>query len=384
MRLRNKLVPLECNTAQILKYKEMETKYFSDSDEAKEFDLKWASTLKKAFESSTQDYMRARKKWAGQIVSQSIQLMLFTNTIATAMFDVITVEGQNIPSYHLKTIPEVDVTRISAQGYPTAVTKLSSVAQFFPTPYRISTDRIYQWLPSVLTCNPGPDDDIGTRARYEITQQIEDDIWTLLTASLGTFTTSTTWVYDTRIQDMPTSNILDLSAEGGLTKGLIQGILAAVDKIPSRMNNGLVTGDTVQIRNMFVPSNSVQDLREWVSVVSTVAGGDASQDAFDTISPSLQAQMESEGVMIPSMWGEPLGLAKSKRLMGTSAADWEKYAWIFFNAPAGRLMRWPAETAVFTHDDRLPDEEGLSIRETIALDVPSPYLPNFMRVQIKT
>ena len=382
MRLRNGLIPLECNRGQIAAYHDIEKKFLGDTDEAREHSKKWASYLKNALDESTQEYFKARKKWAGQIISQSIQLMLFTNTIATAMFDVINVEGTNLPAYHLKTIPEIDVWQISAHGFPSSVNKLSSVEQFIPTPYRITTDRIYQYLPSVLTGNPGPDDDINTRAVYEITQRIEDDIWTLLTASLGTF--SNAWVYDTRIQDMPTTNVADLSAEGGLTKGLIQSILALVDKIPARTGSGLVTGETVQIRNMFVPSNSKQDLREWVSVVSSVAGASASQDAADTISPNLQSIMESNGVMLQSMWGEPLMLQGVKRLMGTSAADWEKYLWIFFNQPVGRLMIWDAESQSFTHDDKLPDEEGMSIRSTMAMDIPSPYTPNFMQIKFKT
>ena len=379
MRLRNGLIPLECNRKQIASYEEIDKKFLSEPG----YNQKWASYLKKALDTSTQDYMRARMKWAGEIISQSIGLMLFTDTIATALFDVINVEGQNVPAYHLKTIPEIDVWRMSGHGFPNAVNKLSSVTQYFPTPYQVTTDRIYQYMPSVLTGNTGPDDDISARARYEIVQQIEDDLWDALTAALGTF--SNAWVYDTRIQDLPTTNVSDLSAEEGLTKGLIQGILALVDKIPARTGSGLVEGSkTAKIRNMFIPSDSKQDLREWVSVVSSVTGVDASQDAADTISPAMQSQMESNGAMIQSMWGEPLMIQGVKRLMGTSAADWSKYLWIFLDGPAGRLMRWSAETAVYTHDDRLPKEEGMSIAETIAIDIPSPYTPNFLRVKFKT
>jgi len=379
MRIRNGLIPLECNRAQIAAYEEIDKKFLSDPG----YNKKWASELKKALDSSTQDYFRARKKWAGQIVNTAIQLMLFTDTIATALFDVINVEPGDLHPYSLKTIPEVDIWQISAHGFPSSVNKLSSVAQYFPVPYRITTDRIYQYLPSVLTGNPGPDDDISARARYEIVQKIEDDLWTALTAALGTF--SNAWVYDTRIQDLPTTNTVDLSAQGGLTKGLIQAILALVDKIPARTGSGLVEGSkTAKIRNMFVPSNSKQDLREWVSVVSSAAGGDASQDAADTVSSALQSQMENNGVMLQSMWGEPLMIQGVKRLMGTSAADWGKYLWIFLDGPAGRLHRWRAESQAFTHDDRLPDEEGMSIRETIAIDIPSPYTPNFMRVKFKS
>jgi hypothetical protein len=310
--------------------------------------------------------------------------MLFTHSIITAMFKIVIVEGNDVPAYHMKTIPEIDVWQMSGHGYPNSVIKQSSIAQFFPAPYQISTDVIYQYMQSVLTGNVDPDDDINTRAQYEIDQRIEDDLWDLLTAALGTF--SNAWVYDNRIQDLPTTNELDLSAEGGITVNWMRELLAAVDKIPARNGSGIATSQTVKIRNLIIPSSAAQDIRLWVSVVSTVAGGTVSQDAADSVSAAKHAELERTGMTaIDTMWGEPLNIIKSKRLMGTSAADWEKYAWVIFNQPIGRLIHWPAESMKMVHDDRLKNrQEGMSIHETIAMELPSPWTPNFMRVKIKT
>lgn len=383
IRLPNGMLSLDCNDRVIRRSMAMEKKYLGNSDEAVAHQKKVASALDDARKAGTKEHMAALKKYAGSIVSESIDYMLYASSIITSMFKVVTMTGTDVAAYHMKIVPEIDVWQLSAHGYPNAVVKLSSVTQYFPIPYRIGTDRIYQYLPSVLTGNPEPDEDINTQARYEIAQKVEDDLWILITAAIGAFANA--WVYDTRIQDMPTSNSLDLSAEGGITKGWVQGLLAAVDRIPARTGSGIVTGDSAKIRNIIIPSNANQDLREWVSVVSTVAGVDASQDAYDTISPALQAEMERTGAAsINTMWGEPLGIRKSKRLMGTSTTDWEKYAWVFLNGPVGRLIRWPAESRINTYDDRLDDDqEGIGIRETIAMDIPTPWCPNFLRVKIK-
>jgi hypothetical protein len=361
----------------------MGQKYLGRTEEAQKYQASVNEVLDSARKKDSYTHMSALKKYGGTIVSEYINYMLYTSSILTSMFRVQNVQGTNIPAYHLKIVPEIDVWQMSAHGFPNAVVKLASVSQSIPTPYRIGTDRIYQYMPSVLTGNPEPDDDIRSRAQYEIEQKIEDDLWTLVAAAATTFANA--WVYDTRIQDMPTTNVLDLSAEGGITKGWVQGLLAAVDKIPARNGSGVVTDQTAKIRNIIIPSNAAQDLREWVSVVSSVTGVDASQDAYDTISPALQADMERRGaVAIDTMWGEPLGIIKSKRLMGTTAANWEKYAWVFLDGPVGRLMIWDAESQVFTHDDRLQDyQEGMSIHKTIAMDIPSPWTPNFLQVQIK-
>jgi len=379
----SEFVPLDCNKGVIARSKAMEAKYLGDSPEALAYQKKIASALDVERKKGKYAHEAALKKYAGTIVSESIQLMLYTRSILTSMFKVVDVKGTDVPAYHTKIVPEIDVWQMSAHGYPNSVVKLSSVEQSIPQPYRIGTDRIYQYMPSVLTGNTGSDNDIKERASYEIEQRIEDDLWTLITAALGTFTNA--WVYDNRIQDMPTTNEIDLSAEGGITVGWMRGLLAAVDMIPARTGSGIVTGETAKIRNIIIPSSAMQDTREWVSVVSTVAAQTQSQDGVDAISPALQAQLEKSGVAsIPTMWGEPVGIMKTKRLMGTSSADWEKYAWVFLDGPVGRLMIWGAETGAFVHDDRLQDfQEGMSIYKTIAMDIPSPWTPNFLRVKIK-
>ena len=143
------LVPLDCNKRGIAKYSALQEKFLGDTDEAVAYQKRVASHMEEARDKGDYEHMKALKKYAGTIVSQSINLMLYTTSIVTSMFQIQEVEGTNIPAYHLKIVPEIDVWQMSAHGFPNAVVKLSSVTQSIPTPYRISTDRIYQYMPSV-------------------------------------------------------------------------------------------------------------------------------------------------------------------------------------------------------------------------------------------
>jgi hypothetical protein len=373
----NGIVPLSVNIPAIQHYHDQYKKFLGPTKEAVEFRRDMGKKMASVADNE-QQYEAEFKRYCGTIINTDIDLMIYTTSIATALFEVITVTGNDVPSYTTWITPEVDITRMPAHGNPPAQVKFMSGTQYFPQFYMIATPRIYQNRRSILTGNTGPDAKIDARARYEIEQEIEDDIWTLLTAALGAFGAGV-WVYDNRIQNLPTTNTQDFSAEGGLTKNLFQLILAEVDKIPSRSR----PGSTVSIRNMFIPSSAAQDIRAWVSVVSAATGLDASQDAYDTVTPDLQRDIESNGPMIGSLWGERLGLRKVTRLMGTTASDWTDYLWVFFDEPVGRLYLKTDEDRTDRLVDQLPYLEGYVISRVLGMEVPDPYTPNFMRVKFQ-
>jgi hypothetical protein len=304
--------------------------------------------------------------------------MLYAESVLPGLFEIVPFTQGNIPTYSTSITPEIDITRMSAHGQPPSQIKYMSETQYFPSLYKIATPKVYQYAPSILTGETGPDELIWERMKYEIAMEIEDDMWDLLAAAVGTIS-STSWVYDSRIQGVPTSNDLDFSSEGGLTVGLFRKILAAVDVIPSRTR----PGETARIRNIFVPHTQVQDIRTWVSVVSNIAsaGAGSSNDNQTIISTELARQIESSGPMISTMWGENIGLRKVSRLMGTSSANFDKFLWVFLDGPVGRFYTVPEADRVRTLTDEEPDKYGMEVTRTIGMEVPDFYKPNFMRVQ---
>jgi len=372
-------IPLECNRGIIERQQEIFEKEIGHSTEAQKFQASYREDLEKADHKGKPEWESACRRYAGQIIDKQIDLMLYADSILTALFEIVPVEGNNIPSYSLWTTPEIHITRMSAHGNPAASVKYVSAAQYFPSLYLISTDRIYQPRKSILTGELGPNDAINERARYEIEQKIEDDLWTLIAAAVGTFTAASTWVYDSRIQNVPTTNQFDFSSEGGLTVGLFRSIMEKIDLVPARNR----PNEPVSIRNIFIPHVAAKDIRTWVSVVSNVASGatGSSNDNQTVVTQDLHRQIEQRGPMIDSMWGEAMGIRKVNRLMGTSAANFAKYLWVFTDQPIGRLYVRPEEDRTDVLTDNYPYETGFIMSRMIGMEIPDPYKPNFMQVQ---
>ena len=367
-------VPLSCNYAAISHMLEWKKKALGETKEAIAYRMQEHQKLASIYKSGG-DVTEAFRKYCGNIINMDIDLMIYAESILSSMFEIVPVTGNDIPAYTTWVTPDVNVNRMSAHGVPPSNIKFMSGTQYFPTFYVVATDQIYQPRQSIITGETGVDQRINAMARNQMNLQIEDDMWTLLAASVGSMG-STTWVYDTRIQEIPTTNLFDFSSEGGLTKGLFQKILAAVDLVPSRTR----PGESAKIRNMFIPHVAAQDIREWVSVVSTTSGQTASQDAADTVTPELQRQLENTG-MISSLWGENLGIRRVNRLMGTSSANFGKYLWVFLDEPVGRLYVKTDEDRIDVLNDRIPYYYGYLISRVIAMEVPDPWKPNFMLIK---
>jgi len=377
-------LPLDCNKPLLDYYAQVEKEKLGNTLDAENWrkehilgDFRTAST--KGMKATEEAF----KRYAGNIMNVKIDMRLYAQTVVTSLFEVVPWTGQNIPAYSLEYHPELNVTRMSRHGEPVQVVSFMSETQYFPQLYIISTEKVYQPKPSVLTGEVGPDDRINTDMADAIAQQIEDDIWTLLAASTGAWTANLTWQYDTRIQGLPTTNALDFSSEGGLTVGLFRKILAAVDVIPSRVRRN----EPARIRNIFVPHTSMQDIRTWVSVVSNVAAGatGSSNDNQTVVTTDLHRAIESGGVSaIQSMWGENVGIRPVNRLMGTSSANFDKYLWVFLDEPIGRLIVRPEEDRTEVLVNHQPFEVGFMMWRVIGLEIPTPWRPNFMLVQYKT
>lgn len=377
-------LPLECNRPLIEHYAQIEKENLGNTLEAQ----KWReANINADFRTASAKGMKgieeAYKRYAGNIVNTRIDMRIYAQTVVTSMFEVVPWTRGNIPAYSLEYHPELKVTRMAAHGEPPQVVSFMSETQYFPQPYIISTQKVYQPKASVFTGETGPDDRINQDMADELSQTIEDDIWTLLFAAIGAWTVNLTWQYDTRIQGLPTTNAYDMSSEGGLTVGLFRRIMAAVDTIPSRTRRN----EPARIRNIFVPHTSMQDIRTWVSVVSNVSGGAllSSNDNQTIVTQETHRQIESGGPSaIQSMWGQNVGIRPVNRLMGTSSANFDKYLWVFLDEPVGRLLVIPDEDRTEVLVNHNPFEVGYMAWRAIALEIPTPWRPNFMLVQYKT
>lgn len=377
-------IPLECNRPLMEYYAKIEKEQLGNTLEAQTWRKE---NVQEGFRTASTKGVKATKeefkRYAGNIINTQIDMRLYAQTVVTSLFEVVPWSGKDIPAYSLRFHPELKIQRMARHGESPKVISYMSESQYFPELYIVATQKVYQPKPSVLTGEVGPDEQINRDMADEISQTIEDDIWTLLAASIGAWTEDLVWQYDTRIQGLPSTNAYDFSSEGGLTVGLFRKILAAVDTIPSRIRRN----EPARIRNIFVPHTSMQDIREWVSVVSNVAAGatGSSNDNQTIVTTDLHRQIESGGPSsIQSMWGENVGIRPVNRLMGTSSANFDKYLWVFLDEPVGRLIVRPEEDRTEVLTDHIPFEVGFLMWRMIGLEIPTPWLPNIMLVQYKT
>ena len=374
-------MPLACNRPAFEKAVELKKTKVGLSLEAKGYQKEIGKKLASVWETKDNSkFLLEYKKLAGAITNLDIDIMLLTDSIATALFEIVPFTGQNIPAYSIWVTPGVNVTRMSSRANPPQVVKYQSATQYFPALYYISTDKIYQPTAGILSGEIGPSDKINQMAQYEMQQTIEDDIWALLAASIGSFTMANTYQYDSRIQNVPTTNAITLSSAGGLTIQFFRDLMAKIDLTPSRTR----PGEVAMLRNLLVPNVAVSGIRDWVSMVSTTSGQTQTQDGADAVTQELHRQIESGGPMISSLWGDNLGLVKRNTLMGTSAANFSKFLWGILDGPIGRLYVKTDEDRSQTWDDQLPYMTGISLSKMIGMEIPDPYKPNFFLAQFKS
>ena len=368
-------VPLECNRAGFENAIALKKTCLGLTQEAKKYQkdtgMHLASVLKSKDES---EYIKEYKHIAGTIVNQSIEIYLYTESILSSMFEIVPFTGNDIPAWSVTKYDQIPVTRMSTHGRPPERVVYRSTAQTFPSLYYITTDKIYQTRSSILSGEVGADAEFNRRMSMAIEMEIEKDAWTLLASCVGAFTVANTWVYDTLIQGLPTTNAYDFSSEGSLTISLLKKIMAAVDVIPSLSRGGA----PASIRNMFVPHTVVQGIRDWVAVMAQTESD--AEAVTRNVTETLQDQIQSGGPMIQSLWGENLGMRKINRLMGTTVANFAKYLWVFLDGPVGRLYLKTDEDVTKVLDDHMPYETGLQISRMIGMEIPAPYRPNFMLV----
>jgi hypothetical protein len=368
-------VPLECNRVGFERAIALKKECLGLTEEAKKYQkatgMHFASVLKSGDDS---DYIKEYKHIAGTIVNQSIAIYLYTESILSSMFEIVPFTGNDIPAWSITKFDQIPVTRMSTHGRAPERVVYRSTAQTFPSLYNITTDKIYQTRASILSGEVGADSEFNRRCAMAIEAKIEADVWTLIASCIGSFTVANTWVYDTLIQGLPTTNAYDFSSEGSLTLSLFKKIMAAVDVIPSLSRGGA----PASIRNMFIPHTVIQGIRDWVSLVAATEADAVA--ANNNVTQELQRQIETGGPMIQSLWGENLGIRKINRLMGTSVANFAKYLWVFLDGPVGRLYIKTDEdyTEVLTDHGRY--EQGLVISKMIGMEIPAPYRPNFMLV----
>jgi len=170
-------------------------------------------------------------------------------------------------------------------------------------------------------------------------------------------------------KNVPTSNSIDATAEGAITKEVFIAIFDYVARMPSY---GTDQDFNRTIRSIRIPSVDMKQLNRFVSV-ATPFTGTADVSAQATFSPAFQAELERMG-MPRSMFGHTFNLISDKTLAtGT--------LYVSFSQAAGTIWEKPGMTTVFNDVDLRNNKGSTSLMKVYQITVEPHQRPNALKVQ---
>jgi len=207
---------------------------------------------------------------------------------------------------------------------------------------------------------------LNARAAHDMAVKIDSDLWTLIAAGLGTFS-SRAYELDSNIDTniWPTTNEVDKSSEGAITKNLFIEIFDHFDRLGRR------------VRKIYVPADYKKQIRTWVSVVTGVSGSDIQK----SIDPVTQREIWQSGTL-SKIFGESFQIIPMMTNPSSIFSDGgsKRYVLVATDKPAIVLYRKPAQAKSWLLTDKEVDNRtGFSSRETMGTAQPEPLELNYAR-----
>ena len=181
------------------------------------------------------------------------------------------------------------------------------------------------------------------RAKLErnMAKRIDKDMWTLIDSQLvgegETLEEKMGIELDEDIKNFPETNYIDATAEEGLTLDIFKKIADYANRV-SR-----------QVRNIYVPSNRIKDIYDWVSVASGYSGGDV--EASQTVPSAIHDQIVRTG-QLSALFGYDVNLVPVNFLDGTEGDEEGNISlYVNFNEAAGEYRDVRELDDVFMEED---------------------------------
>lgn len=223
--------------------------------------------------------------------------------------------------------------------------------------------------------NKPTNDELERSHRYKLNELSGDAIQ----ASLGAFPTAlgeqsfllhNQSLTHSAFKNVPTTNILNLTAEGSITKEVFIAIIDYTDRMP-----GLGEGQPGRrIRAIHVPSIDRAQLNRFVSVATPFSGA-PEVSAQATFSPAFQAELESEGFK-STMFGVTFTLVVDKTLPADSL-------YVSFDQAAGTIWEKPGLTQVVDRVEMEKNRGLVKLLKVYQVTVEPHQRPNVLRINYK-
>jgi len=138
-------------------------------------------------------------------------------------------------------------------------------------------------------------DDINEDLASSLNIEIDKICWQMIDNVIGVFPSTTLYVYDKRITNYPTTNYINIPAEGGLTPNVFKKIFQYGLLLGSK------NGRKVNIKNIYLSVEALTSFWDWLDIVSGYAGGDF-VNATGTVPSDIRSQIWRSGT-ITNMFG---------------------------------------------------------------------------------
>jgi len=283
------------------------------------------------------DSEELQKAYAQKLVSKTsvgIQAQLmFTEFLNMGTVDI----GEPLIYTLDEPVKRAKITEMAVHGGKPRETLINNADYVRVTPYEITSPEVSMSKFSLRQGDVSNEKKMKKRVEEGVADLTEVDSKGLLEAGLVPDFSAVDGInIDDRVHDFPSTNDLDLSAQGGLTLEVFRQITSHFDMVGRA------------VRNVYIPSSRRSDLWEWMSIPAGYS--DSSGITADNVVPQgIHEQIVRTGTLT-NLFGYPVNLVPINTLNG-NAGNGDVYIWVATNQPAGEYREIPDVSSTYRDED---------------------------------
>jgi len=276
-----------------------------------------------------------QKEYAEELIPK-VDLNVYAESFVSDFFNVGTIELGDPHWYQLdfEVKPKAEVNYISQHGGTPSKTYVQDGDIVQLTPYFIQTPEVHMNKLSLKQGKIDNEQKMRDKLARGMTKRMNTDMWSLLRSNLvasgNTLEDEMQVILDEDYKNFPETNNIDASSEGSLTLEIFKNIADYANRFG------------MQVQNLYVPSNRIKDVYDWVSTSLT---------NNSTLPESIYEEIARNG-MLSNLFGYPVNLVPVHTLDGTEGnADNEIELFVSFSEAAGEVRNVRGLDDVYTDQD---------------------------------
>jgi len=280
-----------------------------------------------------------QREYAEELIPK-VDMNIWASMIASEFFNAGTLSVGDPFWYQLdfEVDPGMPIYYLSQHGGTPNETFVTDGETVRIHPYFITSPRVHMNKMSLKQGDISNEQKMRQRMERNMSKYIDKDMWSLLKEGLSSdLETDIGIELDEDYKNFPTTNDIDASGEGALTLEIFKTIADHFNRVGRVINN------------IYIPSNRMADIYDWVSIPAGYSGGP--HDSDDVVPSYLQDQIVRSG-QLNALFGYPVNLVPVNILDGTEGNDANEIEmWISTTSPAGEYRDIRELDDVFREED---------------------------------